>query len=101
TFIVSTHQVRDLQSLLDSIVVLDQGKIIFQNSLMAIMEQFCFEIRYLEPSDVLYYERVPGGYFCIQPNLGQESLEVDIEILFNAILAKGIHFPEPFNLIQS
>lgn len=94
-FVLSTHQVRDLQSLLDTVVILEQGKIIFQESLVSIMDQLHFSISYQEPyhADVLYWERVPGGYYTIRSGQGEDSLEPDIEILFNAV----IHHPESFN----
>lgn len=94
-FILSTHQVRDLQSLLDMVVILEQGKIIFQESLVAIMKQLHFSISYQEPygADVLYWERVPGGYFTIRSESEEDSLEPDIEVLFNAIISH----PESFN----
>lgn len=94
-FILSTHQVRDLQSLLDVVVILEQGKIIFQESLGAIMDQVHFSISYREPfgSDVIYWERVPGGYYTLRFGGQEDSLEPDVEILFNAV----IHHPEAFD----
>ncbi|MEM8528163.1 MAG: ABC transporter ATP-binding protein [Bacteroidota bacterium] len=91
--IISSHQIRDLHSLLDSIIILDQGKIIFQHSMMEIMEHLNFQVTPYPPNEyeVLYCERVPGGYMTLQPNLGiEDSLEADLEILFNAVTS----FPE-------
>jgi len=91
--IISSHQIRDLHSLLDSIIILDQGKVLFQKSLYEIMEHLNFQVTPYQPSEqeVLYYERVPGGYMTLQPNLGfSDSLEADLEILFNAVNS----FPE-------
>lgn len=99
TFILSTHQIRDLQSLIDTLIVLENGRIIFQENLADIMERLHFSVGYQEPQDptVIYYERVPGGYFTIRQAGQQESLEVDIELLFNAIISKPLSFQELFN----
>lgn len=99
-FILSTHQIRDLQSLLDTVIILEQGKIIFQESLISIMEHLHFSICYQEPyhPDVVYWERVPGGYYTIRIGNGEDSLEPDIEILFNAVINNPEAFIDPFKL---
>ena len=88
TCIISTHQVRDMGVLMDPIIILDGGKIIFQNSVEAIAEKLQFEVTYSrgEPSEVLYSERVPGGFMIVKENLDGEETEVDIEIFFNAMM---------------
>ncbi|MCB0630032.1 MAG: ABC transporter ATP-binding protein [Saprospiraceae bacterium] len=98
--ILSTHQIRDLQSLIDTIIILDKGQIVFHESLLDITDRLQFSISHREPGDplVLYYERVPGGYYCIRHKGLQESLEVDVEILFNAIISDPSAFSHLFNL---
>ena len=89
TCIISTHQVRDMGDLMDPIIILDGGKIIFQNSVEAIAQKLQFEVTYSrgEPDEVLYAERVPGGYMVVKENLDGEETEVDIEVFFNAMMA--------------
>ena len=98
--IISTHQVRDLQNLLDQLIVLDTGKIIFQESIASIMDRLSFSVVFREEDTVgsLYYERVPGGYYCVYPVQDDDSLEVDIEILFNALIANAGAFQKIFKL---
>lgn len=89
-FIISSHQIRDLHSLLDTIVVLEKGKIIFQETMGSIMTHLNFQVEYQRPDEaqLVYAERVPGGYMTIRPNNGlADSLEADLEILFNAIIS--------------
>ena len=90
-FLISTHQIRDLQSLIDTVIVLDKGDITFSESTSTITEVLSFKIvpSVESKTDVIYHERTPGGYSCISPDLSEGSLELDIELLFNAILAKG------------
>jgi ABC-2 type transport system ATP-binding protein len=101
-FILSTHQIRDLQSLIDTLIILDRGKIIFQATLAEVMERLQFTVSYQEPQDplVLYYERVPGGYYCIRHQGVEESLEVDVEILFNAVIGEPGIFSKLFKTVN-
>lgn len=99
-FIISTHQVRDLQSLLDGILILDQGQILFNESIASIMDTLEFRVEYTRPdaSNLLFTERIAGGYYCIYPKQSDDSLEVDIEILFNAIIED---VPTFYNLFKT
>ncbi|MDP5169812.1 MAG: ABC transporter ATP-binding protein [Bacteroidia bacterium] len=87
-YLISTHQVRDLGNLMDPIVILDGGKILFHQSQEAIAQRICFELmqQAREPEGVLHAERVAGGFLVMTENeLEQESI-VDIEVLFNAVM---------------
>jgi len=44
TFIISTHQIKDIEHLIDSVVILDEGQIIFNQALDAIQEDIAREI---------------------------------------------------------
>jgi len=74
---------------MDPIIILDGGKIVFNDSVEAIAEKLHFEVSYSrgEPTDVLYAERVLGGYMVVKENKFEEETEVDIEIFFNAMMA--------------
>jgi ABC-2 type transport system ATP-binding protein len=89
TIIISTHQVRDLQNLLDSIVILDNGKIIFNQTINAVTEklQFTGQQNLPDTSDVIYAEKILGGYMTLKPktNDAAHASEADLEILFNAV----------------
>lgn len=89
TCIISTHQVRDMGNLMDPIIIMDEGQIIFNDSVETIAEKLQFEVKYSrgEPDNVLYAERVPGGYMVVTENLDGEETEVDIEVFFNAMMA--------------
>jgi len=87
--IISTHQVRDMGSLMDPIIILDGGKIIFQGSVEDIAQKLHFEVTFSrgEPDNVLYAERVPGGYMVVSENVHEEETEIDIEVFFNAVMS--------------
>ncbi|MEP7197388.1 MAG: ABC transporter ATP-binding protein [Saprospiraceae bacterium] len=86
--IISTHQVRDMVNLIDPILLLEDGKIIFHYSLEEISKALQFEVHYsmTPPKDVIYSERVSGGYISIKENTDGIESEIDLEILFNAVL---------------
>jgi len=83
--IISTHQVRDVENLIDRILMLENGQFIMQKDLYDISSKLKFSsASSAEGDDILYSEMVPGGYKLITPQNGSDS-PVDIELLFNAI----------------
>ncbi|HYG02090.1 MAG TPA: ABC transporter ATP-binding protein [Chryseosolibacter sp.] len=83
--IISTHQVRDVENLIDRVLMLEKGRFIMQKNLYEISSKLHFATTSSpEGENILYHEMVPGGYKVITPQQGSES-SVDIELLFNAI----------------
>lgn len=92
-FLISTHQVKDVANLLDRIVVIEGGKVVFNQDLFAISSKYRFDFHpgATLPPSYLYSEQVPGGHLVMTQNdPSGPSTEVDIEILFNAIISKSI-----------
>lgn len=87
-FIISTHQVKDVANLIDPIIVLENGKILFNESVERISQKLTFDIEASasEPTDVFYSERIPGGYKTVRENLSGVESELDLEALFNTIV---------------
>ena len=89
--IISTHQVKDVENLIDKIVVLDQGKVVMHKSLWEISEKYSFHTStLLDPLESLYHDVAPGGFKVMKPANGVSS-DVDIELLFNAVI-NGVQF---------
>lgn len=87
TFIISTHQVLDVENLFDSLIILRDGDRMFMASTAEVTERYAFEVR---PSgsvdgDVLYAEPSPEGEKCIVKNTQGRETELDMELLFNAV----------------
>ncbi len=99
TVIISTHQVRDLANLMDPVVILDRGKILFNKSMEEISNKLNFKLiqSLTPPEGVLHYEQVPGGFLTLTANDGDDYSEVEMESLFNAIVS---HKPEILNLFK-
>lgn len=83
--IISTHQVRDVENLIDRLLMLENGNFILQKDLLDIASRLNFSSASVATDDrILYSEVVPGGYKIITPT-DNGSSSVDIELLFNAI----------------
>lgn len=84
--VISTHQVRDLSSLIDHVIILENGKIIFDYSILEISNKLYFgKIRDEESPETLYTEEILGGKAAIMKNNGKDSA-LDLELLFNGII---------------
>jgi len=86
--IISTHQVRDLDSLIDTLVVLHNHEIVVNEALDAISEKVYFTT--LDGNDTqptLYQEESIRGKNAILNNADNLYSKVDMELLFNAIVS--------------
>jgi ABC-2 type transport system ATP-binding protein len=84
--IISTHQVKDVETLIDRIVLIEQGQVMFNCNIFDICQNFAFyTVSDLSKVDYLYQEKAPGGYNVIMNKNGTET-PLDIELLFNAII---------------
>ncbi|MBN2351601.1 MAG: ABC transporter ATP-binding protein [Spirochaetales bacterium] len=88
SFIISTHQVRDLETLIDPVVILDEGRIIFNRPLADISRRLTVSFAKDEPDPdrVVYSERVLGGYTVLEENPDGRETNIDLELLFNAVV---------------
>jgi len=91
TFVISTHQVRDMEALIDPIIILNQGKVIVNERLDAITDAYALEHVSTEPEgDVLYSEKVLGGWMVLKKRVdAQRAQALDLETIFNIIVEKG------------
>ena len=88
--IISTHQVRDIDSLLDHVVIIDGSRTLLNRSVSDICSRLCFdEVSSGElTGDELFTQPSVHGQSVILPNrLGEEESTLNLELLFNATLA--------------
>jgi ABC-2 type transport system ATP-binding protein len=99
-FIISTHQVRDMESLIDPVIILDEGKIIFHRNLEQISRRIFITRQTEVPKDdeVIYFEHTLGGYTVIKENTTGNESRMNLEILFNAVIT---HKEKIINLFNS
>ncbi len=96
TILISTHQVKDVENLIDPIVILSNDAVLLNADVKTITEKLYFEYDGEKNSEALYSELSPRGYLNVLPNrMGVES-EVNIEALFNAVLQNSERVKELF-----
>ena len=87
TLIISTHQVHDVESLLDHILILSQQKLLLDASVAEMTERYSFEYRSADAlGDAFYSEPSLQGSAVIAPRRadGPET-QLNLELLFNAV----------------
>ena len=90
TLIISTHQVHDVENLLDHVVIMDQSKVLLDSSMADISKRYAF--RYLsaqEMSDRVVYSEpsLQGNASMVLRGDDEEETQVDLELLFNAAMS--------------
>jgi len=87
-FIIATHQVRDLESLIDPVVILDEGRVIFNQTMEAVSRCLRVNLQDTPPVDdeALFYEKTLEGFRVVQENTGNDEAHMDLELLFNTVV---------------
>jgi len=85
--VISTHQVRDLESIIDPIIILDKQDVLLNATLEEISDKLFFDYGSELHPDALFVEQTPGGTVQVYPNASGEESKVNIEALFNAVHA--------------
>lgn len=86
--IISTHQVRDLHSLIDMVAILDNGRMVLNASTYEITEKLLFDVDNTKTTEgaVLYTEESPRGAYQVKENVHHIDSNLDLELLFNAAM---------------
>lgn len=86
--IISTHQVRDLHSLIDMVAILDNGRMVLNASTYEITEKLLFDVDNTKTTEgaVLYTEESPRGAYQVKENVNHIDSNLDLELLFNAAM---------------
>lgn len=86
--LISTHQVRDLGNLIDRVVILEAGQIVFNHSIDSISRSYDFVQTDLglEEGQILYKEEGLGQVKAIVKSSGQGISKVDFEMLFSGVV---------------
>ena len=84
---ISTHQIRDLDNLIDNVIIVDNGELLLQASVAEIEKRLSFKIVDQVPgeNDVLYADSSLKGYAVVMENKTGEESKVNLEYLFNAV----------------
>ena len=84
---ISTHQIRDLDNLIDRVVIVDNGELLLNASITEIAQKLCFKIvaEITDKNKVLYSQESLKGYSVVIENITNEDSKIDLEQLFNCV----------------
>lgn len=90
TILISTHQIRDIESMLDHLIMLDQSEVLLDCRVADVTEKLTFANYPMSqtPQDALFTQ--PSALGCQAVTVkkdDEESGEINVEMLFNAALA--------------
>jgi ABC-2 type transport system ATP-binding protein len=84
---ISTHQVRDLENMIDNIIIVDNGELLLHSSISTISDKLCFKTVSEIPmgAKVLYEEKMLKGTAVVMENVNGEDSKINLEQLFNGV----------------
>ena len=89
SIVISSHQVKDLENLVDRVIIIDEGKIVLNESIHRVASRLLFTITF-DPAEItgaIYSEALLRGHAVIVPNTGGEERKIDLELLYKATLS--------------
>ena len=100
SIVVSTHQVRDIDRILDHVVIMNESSVLLDASMSDISSRLLFvesDDRSLLSSAIYALPSLQGNLLML-PNEGVDETPVNIELLFGAVLEKPQLMAEMFHL---
>lgn len=99
TIVISTHQVRDIDRCIEHVVIIDNSKVLLDESVARITSklQFVENGTATDAQSAIYSQPSVMGYSIVVPNNGGDETEVNLETLFNATLGNSDKISEIFN----
>ena len=99
TIVISTHQVRDIDRCIEHVVIIDNSKVLLDESVARITSklQFVENATAAEAKSAIYSQPSVTGYSIVVPSNGGDETEINLETLFNATLGNRDKITEIFN----
>lgn len=99
TIVISTHQVRDIDRCIEHVVIIDNSKVLLDESVARITSklQFVENATAAEAKSAIYSQPSVTGYSIVAPSNGGDETEINLETLFNATLGNRDKITEIFN----
>ena len=96
---ISTHQTRDVENLIDRVLVIDNGHLLLDASISEVEQKLSFSTVAEVPlhNRVLYQEETLRGIAIVEENTGGDSSPVNMEFLFNAVIRHPAVISEIFS----
>ena len=86
--LISTHQVKDLENLIDRILVIEEGRILFNQGMDSISRKLTFTQSFdpEQTAQALYSESTLKGNTLVLPNTEGTDSRPDLEMLYKAVI---------------
>jgi len=98
-FVISTHQVRDVENLIDHLVILHEGRVLLNQGMETISSRLRMVHGPAHPDagaeGLLYSEPGIGGYWSVWRGNDDHEGRIDLEVLFNTVISR----PEIFTTL--
>ena len=95
-FVIATHQVRDVEALVDRLLVLHDGKVLFHGGVFELSNSIRISLGTGRPDDnakgLLYAEPTVGGFASVWKDANAGDSHLDLEMLFKAVIARPDEF---------
>ncbi len=98
TILISTHRVKDVENLIDPILIVDDGHIIFNQSTLNVASNLVMEQVHALTGAEIYSQEILGGYQVVNKNISKQEGAVDLELLFNAVISEAVTVSKAFNM---
>lgn len=98
-FVISTHQVRDVDRLLDHIVIMDSCRVVFSRTVADIQSHIKF-VNSTEPgaaAKAVYSMPALGGLSAVLPNDDGTDTDINLELLFDFAMHNPVLLNNMFN----
>ena len=93
--LLSTHQVRDIDQVLDHVTIIDQSRVLLNASLAEVSSRLAFRPM-LEGDIPMWAQPSAMGTLVVVPAAEGEETQVDLEMLFNATLQQPATISQMF-----
>ena len=87
TILISTHQVRDIDKVLDHVLIMDNSRVLLNESTMSICDKLFLLKAKTGVVTVVFVFPPSFKVILFLPNESGEDSEINLELLFNATLA--------------
>lgn len=98
TIIISTHQVRDLEEILDSVVVIDGSNILLNATTSDITRRLRFEVVTPDTPNLYMQPTIHGLLGVVENHDPSSETGLDMELLFNAVVSSPEKIKEIFSI---
>lgn len=90
TVVITAQEPKDIETIIDEVVILDKGEIIFQKDVAKITKKLAFKIipTLMDSDAILYSEKYADEFKAIFKANTVNETKIDLELLLNAVVKK-------------